>query len=329
MVTAQKNARKRVVGVFRHQKDVERVIQALKDSDYDMNRVSLLARNIDSVEGAEALQSPEETVGNEAGEGAGIGASTGTVLGGLTGFLIGVGLLAIPGVGPILAAGAEIGALGSTLAGAGIGAAAGGIIGALVGLGIPEERAKVYESRINAGHYLLAVSGSDKLDWVKSLMNEHHAEELEVFGVPEATASQDVNRTTMTSPAVNNDSIKLHQERLVADKKQVKTGEVAVGKRVETETERVSVPISKERIVVERSGVDAARPVAGTPDFQEGEVIRTETYAEQANIGKEAYVREEVDIRKEVEKDTVTGKETLRREELDVDTTGRTDVVQR
>ncbi|MGF1512377.1 MAG: histidine kinase [Elainellaceae cyanobacterium] len=189
-------AYKRVVGVFKNEEDVEYVIRSLKDSDYDMNRVSLLARNVDGIEGAADLKD-RETEGNEAGEGAGIGATTGTVLGGVTGFLIGVGLLAIPGVGPILAAGAEIGALGSTLAGAGIGAATGGIIGALIGLGIPEEKAKVYESRIKAGDYLLMVSGNDdRVNWVESTMRDRHAEELEVFDAPEATVSKDVNRTT-------------------------------------------------------------------------------------------------------------------------------------
>ncbi|MGF1512376.1 MAG: DUF2382 domain-containing protein [Elainellaceae cyanobacterium] len=127
----------------------------------------------------------------------------------------------------------------------------------------------------------------------------------------------------------DHDAIRLYQERLIADKDRFKTGEVAIGKRVETETKEVSVPVERERIIIERTDVDGARPVEGTPDFKEGEVMRAETYAEEADIRKEAYVREEVNVRKEVDRDTVTGKETLRREELDIDTTEGTDVVNR
>jgi hypothetical protein len=170
---------KRAVGIFKNHEHVENAIRAFKDNDFDMNNVSLLARNVDDVSGGREVN---ESHGNEASEGAGIGATTGTVLGGVTGFLIGVGVLAIPGVGPILAAGAEIGALGSTLAGAGAGALTGGIVGALVGLGIPEEKAKVYEDRIKAGDYLLMVSGDDDtLHRTESIMGNHHVDDFEIF----------------------------------------------------------------------------------------------------------------------------------------------------
>lgn len=183
-MTPNNRSYKRAVGVFKNQSDVEAVIRRLKDDSYDMNRVSILARNVDNVEGADELH--DETHGNEASEGAGIGASTGTILGGVTGFLIGVGVLAIPGVGPVLAAGAEIGALGSTLAGAGIGAATGGIVGALIGLGIPEDRAKVYESRIKAGDYLLTVSGNDNdVRRAESIMRDRNVEEFQIFDAPD------------------------------------------------------------------------------------------------------------------------------------------------
>ncbi|MBE9127138.1 MULTISPECIES: histidine kinase [unclassified Coleofasciculus] len=173
---------KRAVGVFKRREDLQDALQDLKKSAFDMNRVSLLARNIDDVEGAREVT---EKHGNEAKEGAAAGATAGTVLGGIGGFLVGVGLLAIPGVGPILAAGAEISAVASTLAGAGIGAASGGIIGALVGMGIPEERAKVYNERIKAGEYLLMVSGSDNdLKRVRSIMHDRHVEEFEIFDAP-------------------------------------------------------------------------------------------------------------------------------------------------
>jgi uncharacterized protein (TIGR02271 family) len=118
-------------------------------------------------------------------------------------------------------------------------------------------------------------------------------------------------------------NLRLYEERLIANKTRVKTGEVVVGKHVETESAKVSVPIEKERVVIERT---TSTGKAVTPDataFQEGEVARMEVYEEAADIHKEAFVREEVSVRKEVDQETVNVEETLRREELNVDTKGR------
>ncbi|MDB9524844.1 DUF2382 domain-containing protein [Oscillatoria sp. CS-180] len=123
--------------------------------------------------------------------------------------------------------------------------------------------------------------------------------------------------------------IRLYQERLIADKDRFKAGTVSVGKRVETTTQEASVPVENERVVIERTTPTGTTPVAGTPDFREGEVARVETYGEKADIRKEAFVREEVNVRKEVDRDVVTGEETIRREELDVDTTGNPDVIKK
>lgn len=122
----------------------------------------------------------------------------------------------------------------------------------------------------------------------------------------------------------NNQTLKLYQERLIANKKRVKTGDVTVGKHIETETAQVSVPIEKERVVIERvTPTDAGVAVApGEANFREGEVAHMEIYEETADIHKEAFVREEIKVRKEVESETVEAKETLRREELDVNTGG-------
>lgn len=174
---------KRAVGVFTKREDVEDALRALKDKNFNMDNVSLLARDLEGVEGADEVT---EKHGNEASEGAGIGATTGTVLGGIGGFLVGAGVLAIPGVGPVLAAGVGISEIAATLAGAGIGAAAGGIIGALVGLGIPEEKAKVYEDRIKAGDYLLMVTGSsDHVERAASILRDCHIQEFEIYDAPD------------------------------------------------------------------------------------------------------------------------------------------------
>jgi len=138
-----------------------------------------------------------------------------------------------------------------------------------------------------------------------------------------STYNYEHDRSLYDTDEQNHQKIKLYEERLLTNKQRQKTGEVAVGKHVETETARVSVPIEKERVIIERSNPSDTREVTpGEVDFREGEVARMEVYEETADIQKKAYVREEVSIRKEVERDTVEATETIRREELDIDVDG-------
>lgn len=115
-------------------------------------------------------------------------------------------------------------------------------------------------------------------------------------------------------------TLRLYEERLIASKHRQKTGEVSIGKRVETETARVAVPVERERVVIERvTPADAGTAVSGREaDFREGEVARLEIHEETPDVRKEAFLREEVRVRKVVDQDTVETQETVRREELDV-----------
>jgi uncharacterized protein (TIGR02271 family) len=123
-------------------------------------------------------------------------------------------------------------------------------------------------------------------------------------------------------------TLKLYEERLIANKQRRKSGEVEIGKHVETETARVAVPVEKERVVIERvTPTDAGKTV--TPDataFRDGEVAHVELYEEVADVRKEAFVREEIKVKKVTERETVEAQETIRREELDIDTEGDLDV---
>lgn len=122
----------------------------------------------------------------------------------------------------------------------------------------------------------------------------------------------------------NHQGLKLYEERLIANKKRQKAGEVSIGKHVETETARTTVPVEKERVVIDRT--TPTQPTAIDPSaeaFQEGEVAHMDVYEETPDIRKEAFVREEVRVRKEVEQDIVTAEESIRREQLDVDTQGQ------
>ncbi|MEH1779426.1 MAG: DUF2382 domain-containing protein [Nostoc sp.] len=115
-------------------------------------------------------------------------------------------------------------------------------------------------------------------------------------------------------------TLRLYEERLIASKRRQKTGEVTIGKHVETDTARVAVPVERERVVIERvTPADAGTAVSGREaDFREGEVARIEIHEETADVRKEAFLREEVRVRKVVDQDTVETQETVRREELDV-----------
>ncbi len=126
----------------------------------------------------------------------------------------------------------------------------------------------------------------------------------------------------------NHQTFKLYEERLIANKNRVKTGEVAVGKHIETETARVSVPVEKERVIIERATPSNVGQVVSPQkiDFQAGVVARIELYEEKPEFHKETFIREEVKITKIVEKDTVEAQETIRREELDINTEGNPNI---
>ncbi|MBW4665900.1 MAG: DUF2382 domain-containing protein [Cyanomargarita calcarea GSE-NOS-MK-12-04C] len=119
-------------------------------------------------------------------------------------------------------------------------------------------------------------------------------------------------------------TIKLYEERLVANKERRKTGEVAIGKHVETETARVAIGLDKERVVIERvTPENAGKAVTlDATAFREGEVAHMDIYEETPDIHKEAFLREEVRVTKVVDQETVQAQETIRKEELDIDTEG-------
>ena len=131
----------------------------------------------------------------KAPEGATTGAGTGVVLGGAMGWLLGIGAIAIPGLGPFIAAGPIMAAL----AGAGVGGAVGGVTGALIGMGIPEYEAKRYEGRVKDGGILLSVH-SDSSDWTKrakEILKRTGAQDISSTG---EASSDDDNSTDMRLP---------------------------------------------------------------------------------------------------------------------------------
>ena len=143
--------KKAVIGFAATQEQAEAIATRLRSEGFTTNDISVLfpdKRNTKEFAHKQSTKAPE---------GATAGASAGGILGGTLGLLAGIGALAIPGLGPFIAAGPIMGAL----AGLGVGGAVGGIVGALVGMGIPEYEAKVYEGKLREGNILLSVHTDD------------------------------------------------------------------------------------------------------------------------------------------------------------------------
>jgi hypothetical protein len=159
-----------VFGIYTHRSYAEEAVDALRAANFRNTDISVLFP--DNV-GTKDFAHEHHT---KAPEGTAAGATSGAVLGGVLGWLAGIGALAIPGVGPLLAAGPIVAAL----AGAGAVGMAGGIVGALVGLGIPEYEAKRYEGRVKNGGILLSVH-CDSHDWIvkaKDILKHTGAEDI-------------------------------------------------------------------------------------------------------------------------------------------------------
>lgn len=162
-----------VFGIYSSYGQVESAVDALRAAGFRNTDISVLfPENVGSKDFAHQK-------GTKAPEDASTGAGTGALIGGGLGWLAGIGALAIPGLGPFIAAGPIMAAL----AGAGVGGAVGGITGALIGMGIPEYEAKRYEGRVKEGGILLSVH-SDNSDWTK------RAKEI-----LERTGAQDISST--------------------------------------------------------------------------------------------------------------------------------------
>jgi hypothetical protein len=159
----------------------EQIVQDLQDAGFPASEISIL---LPDNEGKHDIGHVKAT---KAPEGATTGAATGGVTGGVLGLLAGVGALAIPGVGPFIAAGPIMAALG----GAAVGATTGGIVGGLIGMGIPEIEAKRYEDKLKTGNYLIAihVHDGDEKDRAKQIFRNAGAEDISTSSMSKAPAA--------------------------------------------------------------------------------------------------------------------------------------------
>lgn len=193
-----------VFGIFSSLPAAEQGVDALTAAGFRSDDVSLLAPDQQTTK---EFATEKNT---KAPEGATTGAATGGAVGGTLGLLAGIGALAIPGVGPFIAAGPIMGAL----AGLGAGAATGGLLGALVGMGMPEYEAKRYEGRVKDGGILVSVH-CDNSDWVskaKDLLKGAGADDISSTGeksVGSHSVDTDQDRESVRSTAVGGEYRKL------------------------------------------------------------------------------------------------------------------------
>ena len=172
--------RRTVIGIFQQAEQTEHALEALRAAGFTADHVSVVAK--DDRAALSALPAADTGL-----EGAGTGAVLGGLTGGVLGWLAAIGVLAIPGVGPIVAAGA----LALTLGGAALGAVTGGLIGALVDLGVPEETALAYQSTVEQGSLLLTVVTPDDTQAAAAIaiLEQHGGADVRAYDAPDRITS--------------------------------------------------------------------------------------------------------------------------------------------
>jgi uncharacterized protein (TIGR02271 family) len=297
-----------VVGVFESPHHAREAIERLKDEAFSASDISILTP--DREEGRVVA---EDTGSSHAGGGAATGAVLGGVLGGVGGWLVGIGALAIPGVGPFIAAGAFATALGGAALGAGVGA----IAGALMGMGVPEEEAHYYEGEVRQGRTLVTVRAPRRYAEAQGILRDAGAYDIEQRGMQDRTTGS-LERTERTERTDDERTMQLREEELNVRKDQVETGQVHLGKELVTEQRTIEVPVTREEVYVERTPV--SRQPSDTPVASDREqVVSVPLREEQVEVTKRPVVYEEVSVGKHQVGDTEQVSETVRREEARVE----------
>lgn len=149
---------KNIIGLFETEAAADHAVKALQEAGFSKNNFSMVTRQNSIVQKVNRAEDQKEGAIQADNK---LGAAGGAVVGGITGLLAGVAALAIPGIGPVVAAGSIAAALGTVAAGTGMGAAVGGLLGALTSLGISEEEAHLYAEGVKRGGILVIVEADE------------------------------------------------------------------------------------------------------------------------------------------------------------------------
>ena len=338
-----------IAHVYDSYTEASRVVSQLEAAGVPSDNISLISG--DKGAGGSGGTATGVTSGDAeqgAATGAGTGATLGTVLGGGAGLLAGLGSLAIPGVGPIVAAGWLV----ATLTGAGVGAAAGGLAGSLIGAGVSEADAQSYSEGVSRGGTLVTVRADEGMasriqqimglggtastgPSVTDTVTTHVTSPgmttagLGTTASASTTAATTAGTTLGTTTAATtgttgtDDTIKVVREDLVVGKREVERGGVRVTSHVVETPVEEQVRLHDERVTIERRPVD--QPVGNLPAdaFQE-RVIEATAMSEEAVVAKDVRVVEEIAIRKEATERVETVRDTVRETRVDIEDTTAT-----
>ncbi len=186
----------RAIGTFTSYEVAENALRELKKSGFLMHQVSLIGRDINRHAESTGVHTNSTIAGmgnlnaerNDTGTATQTGAAAGSALGGITGLLVGLGAVAIPGVGPVMLAGAAATAIATAISGTAIGAAAGSLAGGLTGMGFSADRAQIYSDQVSEGHYLVMVEGTTAdIAMAESVFTNHHIHQWHVYDLSSNT----------------------------------------------------------------------------------------------------------------------------------------------
>lgn len=342
---------KTVIGLFDNRAEAQSVVQELLSENFRREDISVMSKKLEGQDRqGETVEYVEED-GDEQIKDMAKGAGTGAAIGGLAGLLLSLTSLAIPGIGPVLAAGP----LAAVIAGAGIGAAAGGLISGLTRLGVPEEDANYYAEGVRRGGTLISVDAADdRAERAVSIMKRHGAVEIDkraaqwrdegwsgfdentthtafeafagggqkLASEPDVTAEHQrlpvQPRESRPAAASREVAVPVVEEQLQVGKREVERGGVRLQTHVTETPVEENVELREEHVNVERRPVDYTFHGTESEAFQESLVEIREAY-EELVVKKKARVVEEVVVNKDVEQHTETIHETLRRTDVNVE----------
>lgn len=309
------NRRTTVAAAFASAEDARRATRALKEAGFPEDQIGVASTNRDNAE------LTEETEGaTHAGEGALAGAAAGAGVGALWGLGILAGVL--PAIGPAIAGGT----LAVILSSAAAGAAAAGLAGALIGMGFTKDEAEFYEGEMKAGRTIVTVDAGSRRDEAVRLLRNFGGYDFDQRepGSRTATtsgrASDAAGVACSTTDTPGQQTIRAHEEKLDIHKEPVETGEVRVRKEVHTEHKTIDVPVTREEVVVERHPTSGR--AASTSELGKNQEIRVPVHEEQVKVDKRTVVGEEVTVGKQVLHDTKRVEEDIRKEHIDMKSTG-------
>ena len=298
---------KTVIGMMDNMGEARNVVEDLVASGIERDDIGFMAN--------EKHATPKRTDGDggDATSGALAGAGTGAAIGGVAGLALSFAPLAIPGIGPILAAGP----IAAALTGAGIGALAGGLIGGLTRLGVPEEDAHYYAEGVRRGGILVTVAADDdrEVEQAVDILKRHGAVDVEERASEWRKQGWQGRFDEKAEAATGERTLPVTEEELVVGKRDVERGGVRIYSHVVEQPVSQSVDLEEEHVDVQRRPVD--RPASGDAFREQSFEVRER--AEEPVVDKRARVVEEVTVGKTRGKKTRTVQDTVRKTDVRVE----------